>query len=593
MESLSLRVSIRKFRFCDFSADGLFPFDKANYEPLKAGGSGYALTPWSITLSSYGAHTAAFEAPTFESDREKFFRILLHDDRNSFYVLSTDDGGTWTDIALKSDAIAHYPFNLVSNYYITHNGFTGKRRLSVRTRQLNALFFDLDCHDVPLSACERLIEEILSRLNHAVQTAVLPKPTMIVNSGRGVHLYYVLDRSIPYRFRSTGEVNEKGVSFFGHVQGQLADVLDEILGDVDGVSVDRAVFDHTRVSRIPDTYNTKAGRHARLVSAVEAYYNLSELSSYKPLAPAQIASGLPQKKQNNRPVIIKFDRLMMSRLNKVAELQAYRQYDCEGNRELMCFVYYNTAVQIYGKENAWRNLQSFNAKFNKPLPNSELLGIQRSVSNVLNVKGERGYYILSASKVIECLALTKEEIEDTHFFASKRVTDRLEAKRRTKEKRDARDERIVSLFKSGNMSKKEVAAEVGCSERTVHSVLKAAGLTKVYETSHKKKAAALRNISGVHVHRTGELLQALNYRHFSSGEGRSFLFPLQTAKIWPTCFLSSVNGGLDQDLGQRISDSFGRFFSRSYGSAFDSVFSPTLLPSESLLSWPPLFPLRA
>lgn len=593
MESLSLCVSIRKFRFCDFSADGLFPFDKANYEPLKAGGSGYALTPWSITLSSYGAHTAALEAPAFESDREKFFRILLHDDRNSFYVLSTDDGGSWTDIALKSDAVAHYPFNLVSNYYITHNGFTGKRRLSVRTRQLNALFFDLDCHDVPLSACERLIEEILSKLNHAVQTAVLPKPTMIVNSGRGVHLYYVLDRSIPYRFRSTGEVNEKGVSFFGHVQGQLADVLDEILSDVDGVSVDRAVFDHTRVSRIPDTYNTKAGRHARLVSAMEAYYNLSELSSYKPLAPARVIPELPEKKQTHRPVIMKFDRLMMSRLNKVAELQAYRQYDCEGNRELMCFVYYNTAVQIYSKEDAWRNLQSFNAKFNKPLPNSELLGIQRSVSNVLNVKGERGYYILSASKVIECLAMTKKEMEDTHFFASKRVTDRLEAKRRTKEKRDARDKRIVSLFKSGNMSKKEVAAEVGCSERTVHSVLKAAGLTRVYKTSQKKEAAVPRSFAGTRSPRAGELLQALNYSHFSSPERGSFLLSLLNANFWPTSLLSSDEGGLDRGLARRLLGSLGRFAFSSSEFAFDFGLSPTPLPSESFLLWQPFFPLRA
>jgi len=590
LESLSLSVSIRKFWFCDFSAGGLFPFDKANYEPPKAGGSGYALTPWSITLSSYGAHTAVLEAPVFESDREKFFRILLHDDRNSFYVISTDDGGSWTDIALRSDAIAHYPFNLVSNYYITHNGFTGKRRLSVRTRQLNALFFDLDCHDVPLPACERLIEEILNRLNHAVLTAVLPKPTMIVNSGRGVHLYYVLERSIPYRFRGTGEVNEKGVSFFGHVQGQLADILDEILVDVDGVSVDRAVFDHTRVSRIPDTYNTKAGRHARLVSAVEAYYNLSELSSYKPLAPARVAPELPQKNQNKRAVILKFDRLMMSRLNKIAELQAYRQYNCEGNRELMCFVYYNTAVQIYSKDDAWRSLQSFNARFNKPLCNSELRGIQKSVSNVVNVKGERGYYILSASKVIECLTMTKKEMEDTHFFASKRVIDRLEAKRKTKEKRDARDERIVSLFKRGNMSKKEVAAEVGCSERTVHSVLKAAGLTKVYVTSRKKETVTPCNTVHTPFHRVDESADVTNYKLFSSAARETFLFPLQTARFWPPSYLSSVDGG--KGLGVKVLGSFGCLPSNFYKPAFDFGLSPTPLLSKSLLSWPLSFPLR-
>ena len=526
-------------------------------------------------MSSYGVHTAVLEAPAFESDREKFFRILLHDDRNSFYILSTDHGGTWSDIALKSDAIARYSFNQGSNYYITHNGFTGKRRLSVRTRQLNALFFDLDCHEAPLSVCERLIDDALTRLDNAIQTAVLPKPTMIVNSGRGLHLYYVLDRSIPYRFRNTGEVNEKGVSFFGHVQGQIADVLDEILADMEGISVDRAVFDHTRVSRIPDTFNTKAGRRARLVSAAEAYYNLSELSSYKPSSPVHVAPLLPQKREGRRGVIIKFDRLMMSRLNKIAELQAYRQYDCEGTRELMCFVYYNTAVQIYSKEDAWERLQSFNGKFTKPLGNSELLGIKRSVSNVLNVKGEKGYYILSANKIIECLAMTKKEIEDTHFFASKRLIDRLEAKRRTKEKREARNERIVALFKGGNMTKKEVATEVGCSERTVHSVLKAAGLTKVYGSSCKKTSASAQSAAIVSPWQDMSIIRIMSNATATDEQVQRgvSLFSRMTANFWPTSLLSSGQGLCSLVPGAGFSSFRQRF----------SGFRMTPLPYRSFL----------
>ncbi len=438
-------------------------------------------------MSPLGAHTAALRASSVENSREKFFRLLFHDDRNSFYVISTDASGAWADTALRADALSSYHFDMVHNYYITHNGFTGKRRLSTRTRQLNALFFDLDCHDASPTECDRLINAILERLHHAVQTVRLPKPTMIVDSGRGVHLYYVLDRSIPYRFKGTGEVNEPGISFFNHVQGQLADLLVELFEDIEKVKVDRSVFDASRVSRIPNTYNLKAKRQSRLVAADEVYHSLSDLNGFKPIAPSRSADATPRKKLGKRAVIMKYDRLLISRLNKVAELQEHRKFDCEGNRELMCFVYYNTAVQVYNKEDAWGSLLSFNARFNKPISLSELEGIRNSVSSVRNVKGEAGYYVLSASKVVDLLALTEEEIEATHFFASKRMVERMEAKRKTKEKRVARDERIVSLYKKGTMTHQQVALEVGCSARTVYAVLKKAGIANSRSIAEKRR----------------------------------------------------------------------------------------------------------
>ena len=457
-------------------------------------------------------------APAFESDRDKFFRLLMHDDRRSFYVISSDASGAWADTALTADALSSYQFDTAHNYYVTHNGFTGRRRLSVRTRQLNALFFDLDCHEAPPSECERLIRAITGRLSAAVQTAVLPKPTMIVDSGRGVHVYYVLDRSVPYRFKNTGEINEPGISFFHHVQSQLANLLDELLADVDGVKVDRAVFDTTRVSRIPNTYNTKARRHARLVFAEETFHSLSDLNSFKAVAPAK-KSALPHKAPNKRAVILKYDRLLLSRLNKIAELQEYRKFDCRGTRERMCFVYYNTAVQIYRGDDAWDSLMAFNARFNAPLAVSELEGIRASVSKVRNIKGEVGYYVLSASKVIELLALTDEEIEATHFFASKRMVERMEAKRKTKERRAARDERIVGLYKKGGMTQQQVANEVGCSPRTVYVALKSAGLTGKREKAMQAgglPAMSLKAAARKALDRSRQVVSA------AAGEARSF-----------------------------------------------------------------------
>ncbi len=440
-------------------------------------------------MSPVGAHSEALQAPVSESSREKFFRVLFHDDRNSNYIVFSDAGGGFSNTALKVNSLAGFPFDGRSNYYITHNGFAGKRRLSERTRQLNAIFIDIDCHREPSQAKrEHLIGLIQERLAACVLEDRLPMPTLIVDSGRGVQLYYVLRRSVPYRFRGEGAVNKDGVSFYEDIQRRLADAIEDLMGGLDLVDVDRKVFDHSRVGRIPDTFNTKAGRCARLVNACETYYDLPLLAAY---CPAKKKPAVPAEapKKSKPAFVMKFNALMMSRLNKILELQEYRNFDCEGNRELMCFVYYNTAVQIYDLEGARTRLAQFNSRFLKPLASGEIKGVIASVDRVKNVKGEKGHYVLSVSKVIELLGLSDEEITATNFFMSKRMTERLEAKFKTKAKRDARNERIVALCKAGTMTQQQIADEVGCSVRTVRSVIKEAGLARHIATGARKAAA--------------------------------------------------------------------------------------------------------
>lgn len=407
-----------------------------------------------------------------ESEQETFFRLLLHDDRNSYYVVSTDAKGAWTETGVKRVAIPYLQLDKRANCYITHNGFTGKRRQIERTRQLNALFFDIDAHGVSQEECIADIQVAAARIKEAVKSGVLPNPSLIVDSGRGLHLYYVLERSVPYRFRGDGSINEKGIAYFQKIQEQLADVLDEVLAGLRHMKVDRAVFDHTRVARIPGTFNTRAGRQARLLAFNETCHHLSDLIAYKP------ASRQSRAPERRIACIKNFNPLMTARMNKVVELQAYRKYDCEGTRELMCFVYYNSAVQVYRRDDAKQRLLSFNARFKKPLPTNEIQGIFNAVDSVVNVKGGSGHYVLKAQKVADLLGLTEQEMEATQFFASKRMTERMAAKKKTKEKRESRNQRIVTLYEQGSMTQQEVALSVGCSLRTVKNVLKEAGLTR-------------------------------------------------------------------------------------------------------------------
>lgn len=408
-----------------------------------------------------------------ESEQETFFKVLLHDDRGSHYIVSTDASGSWKDAAFKRDDLERLVFNSRANYYVTHNGFDWKRRQTERVRQLNALFFDLDCHGANELECDMLTDQAIVLIEKAVSVGTLPRPNLVVASGRGIHVYYVLERSIPFRCKRGGEKNEKGIALFKRVQAQLADVLAEVIAELHGMTVDQAVFDVTRVARIPGTFNTRAHRYAFLVFSWEGYYHLPALAFYKPSK----QESSPSSGTRKPAIILNYQPLMMARLNKLMELQEYRGFDCEGTRELMCFVFYNTAVQIYSRSDAAERLKAFNGRFKKALPPSELDGVTKTVDEVVNVRGEKGHYILKAESLVRLLALTKEEMDELNFFASKRLIERMEAKRKTKERREARNQRIASLYRSGK-TQREVAAMVGCCLRTVQSVLKALGISK-------------------------------------------------------------------------------------------------------------------
>ena len=409
-----------------------------------------------------------------ESEWEAFYRLITHDDRNSYYVVSSCANGTWTDTAVKKDSLPALGFNPRASYYMTHNGFTSCCRKSHQVRQLNALFFDLDCHNQDAARTQATVHHALNVLQQAVEAHLLPQPTMTINSGRGVQLFFVLERSVPYRFES-GSINQKAVHLFELVQSGLADTLERIVSPVEGLEVDRATFDVSRVSRIPGTFNAKAGQFASLVQHADVFYSLSSLYRF-----AQ--SNTQMKTQSlrasfARPAsIMRFQPMLMSRLGKLIELQKYRNYDCEGTRELMSFVFYNTAVQIYARDEAKTRLKTFNNQFIKSLDQKELAGVIASVDEVTNIRGEKGYYLIGAQRLTELLALTPQELVDLTFFESKRSLERKEQKQLTAQRKQTRNHMILSLRQEG-YTHAQIANSVGCSPRTVASVLKAAGQT--------------------------------------------------------------------------------------------------------------------
>ena len=406
-------------------------------------------------------------------ERDTFFRALFHDDRNSSYALATCIDGTWRESMHKHSHLSFIGAPSSGSLYVSVNGFSGDRRRLDSLRQINALFFDLDCHGSSRSQTDNAICNALEIISEAVRIEKLPCPTLTVDSGRGLHLYYVLNRSIPYRCSANGPVNEKALSLFQLVQQKLSGTLSRLMEPIDCIDVDKKVFDFTRVSRVPGSFNPVAQRYARLLSSSDSYYDLSKLNAKLGGFAKHIVS--PEMRHSTNALFSKKhgddSPLLRSRLANVISLQTLRNFDCEGSRELMCFVFYNTAVQLVGPNDASRQLCTFNSHFMQPLSQAELDSVVRSVDRVVNVRGQRGYYVLSANRIVEMLALTEQEKIRIQFHTSTRSIIREKAKEATASRRALRDKRITNLYRSGDFTQNEIAQRVGCSLRTVASVL--------------------------------------------------------------------------------------------------------------------------
>lgn len=403
----------------------------------------------------------------------EFFDVLVHDDRDSYYIVARSDASGWHQVAVKAPSLGLSAYDgSFGDCYVTHNGFNGKRRDANRCRQVNAMMFDIDCHGGDHVA---VLPVLLGLLDRCFSDGTLPLPNLFVETGRGVQIYYVLAKSTPYRIRGGG-LNEAGIAFFRDVEKGLSDAIEAQVGTVPGANLDTCVYDFSRVGRVPGTFNAKAGAFCSLRSSSKDYYSLQELKSY---CPPKRGAGIGVVSRRRKPV--RHGTLLESRIRMLERLQSHRRNDCRGSREVMCFVFYNTATQLHGPDRAYGMTLEFNRAFSSPLPESDIAQIRRSVDAATVLfgpcKGDRGYYPLKASTIAEKLSMTPDEIAMAGLFATSRDIERAKSRQRTRSKREARDARICALYARG-YSQREVAEKAGCSPRTVFSVVKREGVSR-------------------------------------------------------------------------------------------------------------------
>ena len=364
------------------------------------------------------------------------------------------------------------------NYYIMANTvkqFT--KRNSDNLFSLNNIVLDYDIHtNISLYEREQLVDEFVWRLNRDLfTTGELITPNIIHYTGRGVQLWFHIEST-----------SAKLLFLYHKAIDYIAIIIREWLKEYptlqrhiepDLTSSKNAVG----LFRMFNTYNTKAKQMTVAEVLHDKAVNLNDLVK-------QLAESEPVKEYLKRKKQIKkrykkqelnedyepeerksgYSALHYKRLKIIEEL-ARETENPIGHRDMMIFLAFNSARQIYPFETAKKICRKINRSFSEPLPDIEYIFKQDKVYQIKN------------STFFEKLGVSQDELINMGKYEMSRpnITRDLARGQRKAEQQMKKD--MAKKFIKSGMSHKNVAERTGLSLSTVARV--SAEIPK----QHKKK----------------------------------------------------------------------------------------------------------
>lgn len=311
-----------------------------------------------------------------------------------------------------------------TNIYVTPNTTYIPKRKVDNIRQLRALYIDID-------NIEDDKNYIFYKLFELAENEIIPKPSMIVDSGRGFHLYWKI-KDAPIGALKTWQV--------------LEDYLYKSLKEF---GADARATDAVRVLRLPGTINSKNGRECKIVYSDDnleySMYDLREkYLKYKKLEP---------KKEGKKVIVNSFFNsysLHSTRAYDLETLCSLRSYDLKDYRNMIihCYAYWK-GIYIRDIQELEEVVNELNNKFKEPLKDSEIKAILRSIPKAIEsfidyqqakqlgqvYKGKQVGYSYKNETLIDRLNITLEEQKHLKTIISKE-----EKYRRNNIKRTPRNE---------------------------------------------------------------------------------------------------------------------------------------------------------
>lgn len=338
------------------------------------------------------------------------------------------------------------------NTYVTVNSFSGVKRKNSNLFAINGIFIDIDGHNLKPDEIVQAKINTVSVINDAIKEGRLCNYTAMTDSGRGIGLLFLYDRSIAAHGNT-----ERQIKFHKSLYNKMIKLIEKLLNEYNGVmlSVDKGVKDAARLCGLPGTYNYNARAYRRNIKInPDARYSLSQIADICGFEPTK-----KQKKKANKDMK-NVEGLGQSRADKLRRLQASRK-DWQGYHHQLCFIYYNTVKLYMDESEAAAALEEFNGNFaDYGIDRAEIRGIIRSS------KGNGAAYCFTNAYIMNSLNLNEREAAEFKFeTAESRELKKIE----TLKKKLARDKMVVHAILSCK-TYNEVVCLTGVALRTVKRI---------------------------------------------------------------------------------------------------------------------------
>ena len=334
----------------------------------------------------------------------------------------------------------HYKLNQLldidftqENTYISLNTFYKTYRRIENLKEINCIHMDLDTYKTKYTKTQ-----ILMNLDENYFGKTIPIPNLIIDSGRGLYLIWLID-PVPYMalplWKAIEEYIYKELKEFG---------------------ADRMALDPTRVLRVPGSINSKSNTMVKILETNEYVHKLREIQEeYLPEIPKKEKGKATAPKKRGRPkkVVYVFNErsLYLARITDLVKLCELRSYDIEGEREMILFLYRYYLNYFFEDENkALNDTLELNRMFDKPLTEKEATKATESAERVYKSKNKD--YKYKNETLIELLQITEEEQKHMTTIMSK-----CEVKRRDRVYQ--KEKYYKQLEKEGKKTEKDKIAE--------------------------------------------------------------------------------------------------------------------------------------
>lgn len=360
--------------------------------------------------------------------------------------------------------------------FFTPNAFGKKRRLE-HVAQFNALFVDLD-PVLPTLFQER--EFVLGEIR-ALVPAVIPEPNLLVSSGRGHWLLWLLEPTPP-----------KALPLWQKIEDYLVRSLAHL-------GADPKAKDVTRVMRVPGTINSKTGKRVTYELLHENRYRLDDLAEQgylirKPRPEGRMLSvAVASKPRSETPVhrkLFSLYSLHWAVLQDLQRLADMRGRKLKGHREYFLFIWRNCLVRLgQSPAESERQLRSVALQYLgvEQIPEKEWMRTTMSAYRAkhTNAQGdEETGYTLRNSWIIERLQITPEEQREMQTLIQRaekyRRANKERKPKRAKQSREeylamAEDKRLeIRRLKQQHpeWSQRQIAQAANVSQKRVWAALK-------------------------------------------------------------------------------------------------------------------------